>query len=242
MNPELSHLEDLERFAGGLMTAKETSDFRQRLAIDNNLMAEFELYQTLKTGIKTFHRERLLGQMAIYEAQLQQHTSLPFYQRIAFRKLGIAASVAAIFGAGIFMWNQQNKKENNWEAALINDPGLPVLMSNNKSAYNQAMNFYRQGQFKNALNSLPANTTDTTAYYRGIFWLKLQNSDSAFYYLDPIRKQSASAFRQKADYYSAMALWQAGKKEEAQAVFQKMAANEEHPFQEASVEILENSF
>ncbi|MFC5269750.1 hypothetical protein [Adhaeribacter terreus] len=241
MNPELSHLEDIERFAGGQMTAQEVSEFRKRLAVDNDLMAEFELFRTLKAGIKSFHRERLLGQMAAYEAQLQKETQ-PSYQRFSFRKLGIAASVAAVLGAGIFLWNQQSKQANNWQAAFIDDPGLPVLMSNNKSAYNQAMNFYRQGQFKEALNSLPTTTSDTTTFYRGIFWLKLQNSDSAFRYLDPVRNQSTSAFKHKADYYSAMALWQAGKKPEAKAAFKKMAANEQHPFHDISAEILGSSF
>jgi hypothetical protein len=115
-------------------------------------------------------------------------------------------------------------------------------MSSSKSAYNQAMNFYRQGQFESALNSLPANASDTTAFYRGLFRLKLENADSAFHYLAPIRNQESSAFRQKAEYYSAMALWQAGKKTEAQAMFEKMASTPNHAFQDAAVEILDNSF
>src|SRR5690606_24528922 len=121
----------------------------QRLATDNALLVEYELYQTLRTGIRQFHRNRLFKQMEQFESNFQEKNKAGF----SLRKLGIAASVAAALGIGIFMWSQQNSNQHNWQASFIDDPGLPVLMSNNQNAYNQAMNFYRQGQYQEALNS-----------------------------------------------------------------------------------------
>ena len=115
-------------------------------------------------------------------------------------------------------------------------------MSNNYNAYTQAMNFYRQGEYQKALNSLPASNSDTASYYRGIFWLKLEEPASAFRYLNPVKNQNNSAFQQKAEYYSAMALWKNGTKMEAKSAFEKITANQAHPFYDISVEILASSF
>ena len=240
MTAELLHLEDLDRFANGKMPAQEAADFRIRLATDHALKAEFELYKSLTSGIKTFHRKRLLKQMGRFEDKFQQ-SAIPFYQKTSVRQLSIAASMVVLLGAGVFLWNNQRKK-GNWQDAFIDDPGLPVLMSSRKDAYNQAMNFYRQGSYQEALNALPAKTSDTANYYRGIFWLKLQKPETAFRYLSPVSKQSTSAFKQKAEYYSAMALWQNGRKTEAKTAFEAIAKNQDHPFHDISVEILANSF
>lgn len=237
---ELPHIDDFDRFDTGGMNATEAADFTLRLKDEPELAAEYDLYQKLKDGIRSFKRLELKKRLQKLDSE-NAGGSAPF--GISWN-WAIAASVAAIITAGGLFWNPFAAKEENWQAAFVEDPGLPVLMSHTEnSKLSDAMNLYRQGQYSEALQALPTSTSDTVAYYRGIFWLKLQKPDSAVSYLDQIRKRNNSAFKQKAEYYTAMALWQGGRGAEAKPIFKQISKTQDHPFQDLAIKIIkENTF
>src|SRR5688572_13969967 len=209
------------------MNATEAAAFTLRLNAEPELAAEYDLYQKLKDGIRSFKRLELKKRLQNLKSDDAAGGSAPF--GISWN-WAIAASVAAIITAGGLFWNPFAAKEENWQAAFVEDPGLPVLMGHSEnSKLSDAMNLYRQGQYSEALQALPTSTSDTVAYYRGIFWLKLQKPDSAVSYLDQIRKQNNSAFKQKAEYYTAMALWQGGRGAEAKPIFEQISKSKDHP-------------
>jgi hypothetical protein len=239
---ELPHIDDFDRFDSGGMNATEAADFTFRLKAEPELAAEYDLYQKLKDGIKSFKRLELKKRLQnLSTDNTGTGGSAPF--GISWN-WAIAASIAAIVTAGGLFWNPFAAKKVNWQAAFVEDPGLPVLMGHSELAkLSEAMNLYRQGQYSEALNTLPATTSDTVAYYRGIFWLKLQKPDSAISYLEQIRKQHNSAYKQKADYYTAMALWQGGRGAEAKPIFKQISKTTDHPFHDLTLKILkENTF
>jgi hypothetical protein len=237
---ELPHIDDFDRFDAGGMDASEAAAFNLRLNAEPELAAEYDLYQKLKDGIRSFKRLELKKRLQTIKSE-NTGGSAPF--GISWN-WAIAASVAAIVTAGGLFWNPFAAKEENWKAAFVEDPGLPVLMGHsNNEKLSDAMNLYRQGQYSEALQKLPSTSSDTVAYYRGIFWLKLQKPDLAVSYLDQIRKQNNSAFKQKAEYYIAMALWQGGRGAEAKPIFKQISKSQDHPFQDIALKILnENTF
>ncbi|HSI89662.1 MAG TPA: hypothetical protein VK927_01035 [Adhaeribacter sp.] len=244
MEYELAHLEEFDRYESGQMPVNEAESFRQRLLIDKDLAEEHMLYLTLRTGIRTYHRKRLKNLFQKFEANAGynnlQVKGLSSGRSVAW-KWAVAASATVVLATGLVVW--QLKKTTPWERAYIEEPGLPVLMSQpvqETSLYNQSMNFYRQGQFKEALASLPVNNSDTVAYFKGIFSLKMENPDSAVWFLQRVRGNQGSAFTQKADYYAAMALWKAKRTSEAITIFNEIAADQNHKFHSEAAAILQN--
>lgn len=237
LNYELPHLDEFDRFERGEMKNIEKTAYQQRLDTEPELAAEYKLYLKLKSGIRSFHRAEL--KKRLQNLSPSQTTML---KRDHSWQWAIAASVAIAVTAVSYFYNPFAPKQEQWQAAYIEDPGLPVLMGHNQNQQlTEAMNLYRQGQFSEALTSLPTTKNDTVAYYRGIFWLKLEKTDSALSHLERVRNMTGSAFKQKADYYTAMALWQGGRSREAKPIFKQMSKDPNHPFQEQASRILKDN-
>ena len=103
------------------------------------------------------------------------------------------------------------------------------------------MNAYRAGNYALALQQLPTQAgTDSTAFFKGLFSLKLKQPANALTYFKDA-SLATSAYAKKASYYNAYALWQAGKTEEAKREFKKIAQNPEHAFQQEARQVLASS-
>ncbi len=160
------------------------------------------------------------------------------------------AAAALVVAGGVGTWAVLRYPDSQALADryVVADPGLPVLMSQPGAAtrplLNQAMNAYKLRDPATALaawDALPAGTVgaDTLLFYRGLFQLQLHHNEAAETALLRVRRLPASAFRERADYYFAVALWAQGRTPEAQAAFEQLLTVPGHPYAAAARTALE---
>ncbi len=153
----------------------------------------------------------------------------------------LAAAATLVLAGGLSMWTllRQPDPQALADRYGVPEPGLPVLMGEagpgRRSLVNQAMNAYKLGQPEVALRTweaLPAGSVgaDTVLYYRGIFQLRLHQNEQAATAMARLQALPTTAFRERADYYFALALWAQGRTAEALTAFERLAAQPEHPF------------
>lgn len=105
------------------------------------------------------------------------------------------------------------------------------------------MNAYKLADYRQALalwEKLPANSVgpDTLTYYRGIFLLRAHRPTDAARELARVRQSQASALKDRAEYYEALALWAGNQPEAARQLFARLAARADHPFAQAARDVL----
>ncbi len=167
--------------------------------------------------------------------------------RARWSRIAAAASLAAVVGVGALLMMRRPDSQALATRYGLADPGLPVLMGSdvppNRVLVNQAMNAYKMGDYDAALDKwlhLPAGSIgpDTTLYYTGIFQYSAAQPVEAAQALARVRELPASAFRERADYYFALALWAQGRNQEAEVVFTRLAEQGNHPYADAAREAL----
>ena len=160
------------------------------------------------------------------------------------------AAAALVVAGGVGTWAvlRPSNSQALADRYVVADPGLPVLMSQPGAAtrplLNQAMNAYKLRDPATALaawDALPAGAVgaDTLLFYRGLFQLQLHHNEAAAAALVRVRRLPASAFRERADYYFAVALWAQGRTPEAQAAFEQLLTVPGHPYAAAARTALE---
>ncbi|QHL87762.1 hypothetical protein GU926_10105 [Nibribacter ruber] len=214
------------------MSAPERQAFETALTRDPALRLLYEQYLTLVEGIKESKRQELNYKLEAWDAQMPP---------VAQRKMPlwkIAASIVLLITLSVTLFLYKTAHTQELTAhTYVEEPGLPVLMGASQ-AWAPAMNAYRSNQFEKALHEIPAQAgEDTTAFFKGILYLKLQQPAAALAKFTDMAL-TTSAYSEKAAYYRAYALWQSDQKKEAKAVFQEIAQQPGHVFQKEARQVL----
>ncbi len=245
----------LEAYADDSLPPTERPAVEARLAADDAFRAALAAHHALVAGIRAEGRAALRRRLSRVESEFQataEAANEPTKTSAAARAVPImrvswsarmtrlAMAAALVLATGLGWWTMRT---GGAQAAAdrfgVPEPGLPVLMGGGGSTtnplINQAMNAYKLGNAADALRAwsqLPAGAIgkDTALYFRGIFQLKLHQNADAEAAMAHLRQLPTTAFRERADYYYAIALWAQDRPEEARAAFERLAQQPGHPF------------
>lgn len=234
----LINIELIEAWHEGKLDEAGKARVRNLLEMDSQFKEEFDLYHTLVTGIKNQKVDEIKRQLQEIDKELDR-TSENKLRNLKVRKLyGMPFSIAAVFVVliiGISTWIYYFKfsKEAILTQYYVEDPGLPVFMSNESNKeFDEAMNLYKLKDYKQSLSALnvllladPAN--DTLLYYSGVNLLKLDKPDAAEIFFKHVFEIQDSEFRDAGRYRQIICLWLLGRKEDAIIAFQEFSPTED---------------
>lgn len=244
----------LEAYADDSLPAEDRSAVEARLAADPSFQAALAEHQLLVAGIRSYGRAALRDRLRRVAAELRESEaaqvpapapaprSVPV-MRVSWvrrwRPLAAAAALVLAGGLGTWLLLRQPGYQATADRFAVADPGLPVLMAPSRGAtqklIDEAMNAYKLNDAATALqtwNALPAGAVgpDTLLYYRGIFQLRTHQNAQAEAAMRRLQALPSTAFRERADYYFAVALWAQGRIDEARTAFERLTAIDGHPY------------
>jgi anti-sigma-K factor RskA len=208
------HIDLFERYQRGELSATEKSAFIERLNADADFKAEFDAFQLVIESLQASRSRQLSDELK----RIREEEHEDEFQEVSFslaaedpaeygntdsteptgrtRRLRTIVGVAAAMVALIVL--AQFIRQSSLEELLPIEHGLPVRMNQGGSAYDEAMNAYKQEDYIMALEQLQAmrSSSDTNYYFRGVMYLKIEEFSRADSLLALVPSQSA--FSEKA--------------------------------------------
>ena len=244
----------LEAYDDGTLAPAARAAVETRLAADPAFRVALAEHHALVAGIRADGRAGLRQRLGRVEAEMKSTPAASPASAVARPESApgmrvswsarwgrLAAAAALVLAAGLGTWALRTGSGAQSRADRFGtpEPGLPVLMDaagpGRRALVNQAMNDYKLGNVASALSAwetLPAGAVgaDTLRYFRGIFQLRLHQNAAAEAAMAHLRQLPTSAFRERAEYYFALALWAQDRPAEARAAFEHLATTPGHPF------------
>jgi len=191
--------------------------------IKNNQFEEEEL-----AGLKLFLQHnnydiQLLKQFIEPPAlnlQTKKQTSVGNYYKIA-------AGIVLIISVGFLVKFTLTKKSSTISNYWVEDAGFKVWMGDNDKsmALNNGMSYYKSEDYEAAINKfLIISENDTAQYYAGICYIKVNQLDSATYYLNAL--STLSVYKNKSYFYLALCYLFNNKQHEGYKLLSKRTFNQ----------------
>ncbi len=198
--------ERIEKYLLKQMTSDEQSLFETTLQADEALAQEVTLQKELMNTVQAgAMKQRLL--------QIHHHVDIRSLSNGRFW-YAIAAGVALLFAAGLFLLNAPSADEKLFAQYAAIDMGLPVPMSAmDKFAFHDAMVDYKNEQYEKAigkwtvlLNANPQN--DTLIYYIGASHFNMKQYERASSNFEVVTRMTESSLHNKAEWYAVLSYLQ----------------------------------
>lgn len=191
MNISEEHIDLFDSYLSGSLSEKEIMEFDARLAYDADFREQFESYKRIEIGIKQHHRNQMKSKFAEVDEQLDGK-SIRKTRHLKWWVISGAAAVAIIIGT-IYL-NQCNSSIHKNTTLVAeywpHEEGLPVKMSS-KGRYDDAMNAFKQEQWKKAEGLLLKIDSDTASYFLGIVSYEEKDYEQALGYFKEVDAVSA---------------------------------------------------
>jgi TolA-binding protein len=226
----MKHLEEIESYLDGNMTADERLRFEANLESDPDLKVEYEELEAIYNGFDALRAERELKQhLQKLEAEIQAEEAGARSKTISTRwKRRVGAAMIAAAASIALIWMLLPGKNGIDPELLPREMGLPVTMSANSHRFDAAMTAFKQGKYEEAsivLVAMPdAAHNDTVAYYLGLCSLHLGQLPESGKYFGSITRTSSYTLR--AEFYLGLLHYQAGEKAEARAKLEPIAGQD----------------
>jgi len=224
----------IERYIQDKLTPEEKVLFEDRLEKEPALRNEKDEIADLILGVESYGLKQKLHKRRIGEKSSAKTVKLK--PKSSFRKLAIAASIAAIFFCGWFVLNPtKDSRKDLFVQAFSPDPGLPTPMSETKN-YNfyDAMVEYKVGNYEKAIEIWNSNVNnvekDTINYYLGMAHINAGKLDLAHDYLFSIENESA--FYEKSKWFLLSILIRQEKYKEAKTLIKSIPSNTNERYDE----------
>lgn len=220
--------EEIVRYINGQMDAAEAAAFENDMNLDALLMEEVAAQRRLsrvvqiasiKNSLDSIHEEFELGERKVVPMQP--------VRSIVWRWVAAAAVIA---GLGIFLFLYQTHSsagDKIFAEYFSDDAGAPSLMGNTATSFDDAMVYYKSGDYQTAevkfsqlLSVSPKN--DTLKYYDGLCQVRLKNEDKALELLSSISKPESSELVIKSKWYTSLILIHQKKAKEAVTILQQL--------------------
>lgn len=232
----IKNIELIEAWYEGRLDASGVQHVNDLLDSDPEFKEEFDLYHTLVAGIKNVQVGEIKNQLWKIDEVLDRalpERSAPINNRNFFGiPLAIAAAVIVLLVAGLtWIYFSKNNKEALFAQYYIEDPGLPVFMSNSSQKdLDEAMNHYKLSQYQESLDAIQLlltndPTNDTLLYYSGVNLLKLGKPEASTIFFKHVYEMPVSEFRLDAQYRYAVSLWLQNKPSESEPIFKTILAD-----------------
>ncbi|MFB9843542.1 tetratricopeptide repeat protein [Mucilaginibacter ginsenosidivorans] len=223
--------EDIVRFINGQMDETEAAAFGLEMNNNTTLAEEVAAQLQLSRVVQIASIKQRLDAIHLeYETVEKKAVAIPGSNNV--RKLfGWLAAAAAIAGLAIviFLFKSGGNSNNQqiFAANFKDDAGAPSLMGDKATPFDDAMIYYKSGDYKAAegkfgklLFDKPQN--DTLKYYDALCQVRLKNEDSALQLLTSISQPADSNLGVKAKWYSALILVHEDKTGEAKKLLTEL--------------------
>lgn len=257
-NMERNLQEIVQAYLNNQLPPEETDAFEQRLANDPDFAARAAEEASLQAALQTEGDQELEAKLLTYAKELNQmdvtlSTSAPApgntRKLTAYSRLVYAAAVlVGIIVILLPLWLMKHQGittpvESPEEIYATNFSIPPVPEARSADGQAPWRQPYAQGDYKTTVQQLEALLADPTFtsrseafYYLGIAQLALGNSDAALQALAQVREESFDW--EAAQWYSALALLERQRLQEAKHLFQQISKQTTHPQQKQAAEIL----
>ncbi len=244
MEEELKYIEEIENYHEGKMEASERLLFENQLASNKQLQEEYDLYIKLVNSLKNSENE-IRKEFNRIDAALDKKlipTKIIDIKKGNYKWIYLAASVILI-AALAYMFNlKTNSLPSLAEQYAIEEPGLPVLMSNETNTiFNNAMSAYKMQQYDKAatlIEKLSANSSnDTLLYFAGVFHEMNNEYNISENYYTSVINFSSSTYYYKSTMRLSLLYLKLNKKDEARMLLLKIAGEFENPYKNLAIEI-----
>lgn len=207
MATEVKHIELIEQYCEGKLTAQEKADFETRLLIDADFKEEFQLYKVIVAGIKEIGEDNLKAKLKLADDELDIEPKIVELKKENKKNIkywAVAATIIFIIGIGLF-WSLANKTDLPQLANTYyeKEKGLPNEMSVVQNQLADVMNLYKIGDYISTKNKLEFllkenNTNDTLQYFYGVVNYELENYRASRAGFNSIKTESN--YYEKAQY------------------------------------------
>jgi tetratricopeptide (TPR) repeat protein len=236
--------EDIVRYINGQMDAAEAAAFEQDMHLDSLLMEEVAAQRKLsrvvqiasiKNRLDSIHEEFIAGENKV----------IPMNAPAKSRLWNWIAAAAVIAGLGIFMYLYQWRSsagDKIFAEYFSDDAGTPSLMDNKATTFDEAMVYYKSGDYQTAgskFNQLLAVNpkNDTLKYYEALCQVRLKNEDKALELLSSTSKSLSGDLAVKSKWYLALVLIHQKKANDAVVILQELA-NSQTPYMRKATLVL----
>ena len=251
MNDSLKHIEEIENFAEGKLPEEERIAFEERIETDKELAKELQLYYQIIEGIKANAVDELKKEMQALDKELDQSLIIEketpiknFAEKKSFgyKKAGIAAGIFLLITVSLYYFVFSTPENKQLYAQFhIKDKGLPVTMATTTNPMNSVMNFYKLGNYEEALQAISQLAeNDTVVFYKSVILMELQRLPDAINEFKKVSENSAFYF--KSQYYSGLCVLAAGDKKNAKQIFSEIAGTQNHPFATEAKQLLQKPY
>lgn len=213
--------ERIEAYLNNSLSKGDLQIFENRLENEEGFAAKVEDIKTVLTGIETQALKEQLNEFHKDISTPAKDTIQfnPKVKSLQWRKIAVAA--ALIIAAGSFWFLNRNSNNQLYADFYSPDPGLPTTMSStNNYEFYEAMVAYKQGYYKDALNTWTNQLktkvdNDTLNYFVGSALLADKKEHKAISYLQEVINTDNSVFKNEAFYYLGLAYLKNNNKEKA---------------------------
>jgi len=201
----MNNFDLIERYLLDQMTTDEKVAFEERMNNEPDLRAEKDAIAELILGVESLGLKNKLKGRRIGEGKDSNVVTMKPKSTFSFRRLAVAASIAALFFCGWwFLQPNFTGEDQLFAQAFVTDPGLATPMSETDN-YNfyDAMVEYKMENYDKAIEVWTSVSSDigkdTVDYYLGMAYLNKNEYDAAAKKLKSI--DSNSPLSQKANWY-----------------------------------------
>ncbi|HTD99657.1 MAG TPA: tetratricopeptide repeat protein [Mucilaginibacter sp.] len=222
--------EDIVKFINGHMDDAGADIFRQAMQEDAALAEEVEAQRKLARLVQVASIKQQLDN--IHQEYTSEKTNvIPGAKHTKTRYMWQwIVAAAAIAGIGLFLFLYRVAPSANdklFAEHFKDDDGVPSLMGNSTTSFDDAMVYYKAGDYQQAaskfdllLAAKPGN--DSLKYYEALCQVRLKNEDKALQLLSAISATPGNELGLKAKWYTALVLIHQNKSKEAVAILGKL--------------------
>lgn len=242
MNEESEHKDKIDAFLLGQMEEKEEKAFRLQLQDDPVLQKEVALQEKIIHGLKAFNNQELKSRLKAIHREVVKPSAKTVWINPVWRYVGIVASLLLIGIVAFWIFRPEPTKD------LFQAYYEPYNFSgsqrgNNERLLAEAVAFYQQGKFQDALpklDSLTRDQPDSLEYLlaQGICFLEIgQYEQSRRVFLQIIQTGNA-LYTDQAKWYYALLLIKENQFDEARALLDSLTQNASADHYEDAVRLL----
>lgn len=208
-NLDQETFETVEAYIIGDMTQEETAEFESRLALDAQLRSELEIMRESILAVELGAFESSISDIA--ENYDRNNPSIGKKPRTGWKFISLAAAIAALISLFFIFDIATPSNEKLYAEYFKEDPGLPVAMGANSSYdFSDAMVDYKAEKYELAIakwTTLLADDpqNDTLNYFIANSLMNSDQIEKAIPMFQQVAKNSESRFKDKAQWYLALA-------------------------------------
>jgi hypothetical protein len=246
----------IDKYIKGTLSGEDLKNFEKELLSDHQLAEEVKLQHEIDEALKEKDVMELHAQLnGIFENIKEEITNKEAAPKAAEIKTkpkyifnmkwqyAAAAGLAALVGvSGIFYVTMRPAQNDRLYAQYFKPYDAPSIVRSGSAPtednYQQAMNEYNSGNYKQAFDMLDKLSADdhkdmSVLFFKGISAMELNKLEDALALFEKIISNKSSLYTESAEWYQALCLLKKNNKTDAIVLFGKIASSNSYYKNEA---------